>query len=731
MAVTREELIAEARRRGLIGDQAQQSPRQAPSFSREQLVSEARRRGLLPEPKPVAKGGLGLPPLVRPGQPEDPTVSQAMGELREQFIDPALRGARQGLMDIGQGAKQLGLDVGSRLGLTDSQAVQDYTQEVLAQRQAYEQQPGAQTGLAKAGRFVSNVAPFAAIPLGGASTLARTAIGAGAGAAMGAAEFAPTEDRRLANIALGGTIGAVAPLATQAARSIRDIRLLSPFRKALEDFRGRFGREPSAIPREIAEAEIIEPTIRKGMRLERQISERSGKPMRFTLSELTGGREQGQFEALAARTSEVDTFFQFQQKQLRSNLDALDNTLRRVSPEDLDKGRVGELVKNRMSDVTKRLDTLRRAQANDDFARVYSLAGDQPVMGVDDTVSTMQSWLERLQGRTAGGAMSAERKRLTKTLERYVSPDGQPLPMNAREIQNELAYYTQAARGEINIFRETMGSKRLSMRIAGDIKRALLRDLDEAAASGAGDVADALRLARSNYRNVSEQIAEVRKSSLGRILKSEVSSVEDIANKIIKLDPSQIRQTTKILEKHAPELVKVVQRSLVDDALQKAITGRIGAEIVTPEKFSAAKFIRNLPSVRKLRAAGMSRKDISEIYQVGSALERIMTKQFQGSPTAPFMVQLDNLMRAGEAAAEVATVRPGSALKEVIGNMYAKLMARRIAHAALTPEGRKAFLDLASKTGQPRRESLAAIETMITAEEAALQGISVDDIFNQ
>lgn len=128
----------------------------------------------------------------------------------------ALIGLGSGFMKVGEGAKQLALTAGEKLGLVPQGAAQQYTQSVDQEHAAYDKTPVAQSTVGKVGEFAGQNLPFLAIPGGVAGKLgARMLTGALSGAGIGASQYVPEGDSRLFDTAAGflGGLG-LPPLAS-------------------------------------------------------------------------------------------------------------------------------------------------------------------------------------------------------------------------------------------------------------------------------------------------------------------------------------------------------------------------------------------------------------------------------------------------------------------------------------------------------------------------------------
>lgn len=134
-------------------------------------------------------------------------------------------GSQEGLERFGEGVKQVGMGVGANVGLVDPADVQAYTDQITAERRAFEQSPVGQSFAGQAGVVAGEVAPSLAIPgavyAQGATLPAR--VGMSTFSAGGAEFLKPTESADVLNVErglntlTGAGVGGGAELAMQGA----------------------------------------------------------------------------------------------------------------------------------------------------------------------------------------------------------------------------------------------------------------------------------------------------------------------------------------------------------------------------------------------------------------------------------------------------------------------------------------------------------------------------------
>lgn len=126
--------------------------------------------------------------------------------------------AGRGMMDIIQGAKQLGLQGAEKIGMAKLGTSETYRKKVNDELALYQSLEENKPLTTLAGRIAGGV--VATLPASAISAPARLgmvgkamASGAGQGAAVGGLQFDPTGEERLQNIAIGGALGGAIPAA--------------------------------------------------------------------------------------------------------------------------------------------------------------------------------------------------------------------------------------------------------------------------------------------------------------------------------------------------------------------------------------------------------------------------------------------------------------------------------------------------------------------------------------
>jgi hypothetical protein len=512
-------------------------------------------------------------------------------------------------------------------------------------------------------------------------------LGAAAGAAAGTiarqaatdvltgGESGETAGGRLFDIALGASLAAGSQALVNAGARVFDAM-----------------RPRNFVVRQVRKGEAT-PFARKGRRL----SEQTG--VKLTLGEETGLRSQMMVEAIGRRTpGGADLFYTFHQTQLRSSLSFLKTALDKFSPQ---KGSfaVGDDVTKAFDSALDSATTIRRAQAAEDFGELHRVSNGQPLIPTNTLVKEIQQMVDELDVPGAGDATQKVVGQARQLLTSLIKDDA-PTRLTGEQANRLLQIYTNAQRGTGVLLRDM--DKAQSRFLSGRLKDALLKDVDTAVgeAGDAGTVAQALRAARDHYRINSAAVNEIADSTLSRLIGNGTRSPEAIAEKLIGMQPSEVRSIMGLIDRGAPDTGNAVRRFFVESAVDAARHVAPSRQTASGVKFSSATFLKNLPDLETMKAAGFTRPQIVEVAKVAKVLERVSDKAFEGSPTAFAGITWDAI-RGVFTLNPVAVARSAGAI----------IAPRVIAKAVLTAEGRQALRTLAT-TSPGTKKGLAAVTTL-------------------
>lgn len=353
------------------------------------------------------------------------------------------------------------------------------------------------------------------------------------------------------------------------------------------------------------------------------------------------------------------------------------------------------------------------------------------VPGGGDATASLVNQLKRI-GDAYGGTAGT-----TATPTRYVdgkvqfgtpAQPGQPPSMLTGDQANRLLQiYGGAAAGTGRIFNDVNSAQ--ERYVARQIQDALGRDLDAAVNSGGApaNVADALRTARDNYRANSGRIDDLEQMTLGRLFNGQVDPTpEAVTAKLQSMQPSQLRTTLDVLGARDPRIVGSLQAQYLQNAMDTATrqTFTAGTQAAVPGampgagSFSSRAFLNALPPPRVIdEVFGRTPGVRDDLVQISRAMERVATREGEGSPTAPLNWMMDTVKNA------LRLNIPG-ATEALVGG----LGSRGIARAMTTPQGRQSLSTITSNqgmTGQNAGKILHSLAYLYEMHAAEPQGQNV------
>lgn len=454
----------------------------------------------------------------------------------------------------------------------------------------------------------------------------------------------------------------------------------------------------------------------------------------LTTSEATGSGVLRRLEDFSRRVPFVaDRYRQFDEGQTKAAVAKVHSVLDEISAapagRDIDFG-FGQRATSAFDGAVNQIVEARTSQAAKDFGLVGKLSGGEPMFNPAKLRAELRSIIGEYEGAAAGDVGESIVKQAKTMLDQLQQPGvGQNAPLQTADwLNRRLQNYGKAAAGKGAVFKdlETAQERGLSARLFG----ALRGDLDTAADAAekmktapiqeqaafygkdptkpaeivrAGEVADALTAARNNYRKLSQPITDLEESVIGRYFGAPQSRTpERVADKIASMKPSELAASMQLLSRADPELKQATGRYVIERALTK-VTG--GDEA----KFSATKFLKELPDDNTMRALIGGTPMYNEMQKVARVLERVADKPAEGSPTAGRLI---TWAMTGGAGAGLMLAEP---ISTTLGLGTTYLTATKIANAMLTGQGRAALTTLAT-TSEPTKRAINAAGYLVGLE---------------
>lgn len=436
------------------------------------------------------------------------------------------------------------------------------------------------------------------------------------------------------------------------------------------------------------------PIAKRGQTLSRQTG------IEFSPGQLSGSKGQLTVEGLARRhPASADKVQQFDEYQTNTAHKLIKSIQDKMNPQKSGPFTAGTEVSKTFDNAVSNSVKARSSQWEKDFAPVLSYAGDHKIFPLNATRSEIAKIADDFDV-PGGGDMSAALVNRLKGIQTELDK-----PLSAKQTQRLLQIYGKVARGEGQIFKDI--DKGQQRAIAGRIVSAIQKDLDDFAEGGAqgSAIVDALRNARSNWRQNSQAINELEDSVLGRMLGGKSTPApENIAEKFMRMRSSEIKAAAKILDSRNPEAMNLVRSHMLEMALKKSSPAGSAADqfAISPAKFNS--YLKsNAEQFQSAFLASGKNKELGHLKHAYEALGRLANRAgTDGSPTAP-------LMMAWDMASSAFTANPVGLAR----NAVTILAPRKVAKIMSTEEGRQALITLSRVS--PKTKAYGNAAAAITA----------------
>ena len=511
-------------------------------------------------------------------------------------LDKLLVGAGRGLTELGQGAKQLGLNVGAKVGIVDDARAERYNREVAAEAAQYERDLG-DSGWANAGRIGSQIvatAPLGEIGVGAKGVMALARAGAMQGAA--GALFNPVTSgdyfsEKGKQVAIGAGTGAVLNVVGSKLMDA-GMRAANAPRRAINELispEARGGQ--STFLQRIATGSNA--SIRKGQ----AVADATG--INLSPGQRSGGKAITMAENVARGSVWTrDAMFQGDQVRARQMINAINRTAKSASPTGVSaEGFAAHLqgtVKNMVTDLSKS----RSAFGRQAYGAVENAAGGKKIVATNATLDEIAKIVDEF-----GSVQGADASAVARQAEAFfnkLSGDGAITPgLAVRQLQA----WEQAARTGQGLF-EGVQDRTTAKMLASRLSRALMQDLDDTANNVGGTLGESLRAANKGWRDYSSKIDAIEASALGRLVGEDFAddvagvafnrvSPEKVWQRMDSLTPSELETVKSYITKSNPELWSQYQRLTLERArdFAKAQAPSMGAR---PLGINPAAFVKSL-----------------------------------------------------------------------------------------------------------------------------------------
>lgn len=640
----------------------------------------------------IPEGGVEIPvgppqtgpnilPIPEGGQP----VSTQLPSAGEMFI----QGAKQGFAERKAGLSLLGKSVASVgdfvMGLPNGplkeQMNQQY-QQVLQNRTGYEAAgqilptgPSIERG---AGNVAANVATDLPLTLltGGESATGRIARSMATGAAEGATLPVANEDERIRNAALGAAFGGIGTMGFEAARLNANI-----------------------VNKQLNRALSV-PDIAKYYEASKTLEDMTG--IEQTLGQATGSRTLQAYENMAANASaSADKVLAYRNKQLIQSINYIKGVMDRLGDSDASPEVVGNQLKNGMLKTVSDIDSVRRQTWDSLMAKASAAVGDKPIGVPTNTAAALDDVINEISHPNAGYSQALIDK--FKALRQNAST-----PWTVNDFQTTMKTWGRNATGTSQPFEELHIADQ--KRIFRAVIKAMQSDLDTIAQSPslAGTAAENLTLARSSYKNYSDQIDNLEMTMLGDAIDKggRPASAEELYSKFRKMPASEMKQLMPLMDNVDPSIMNNVRARLFRDAFDEASTASASPTALVD--FNPAAMFKKLSSIPNadLIFQGAPMKDYLTTI---AAMKRISSMAGEGAAPSP-----------AQTSAKAGALVGGAVQAQGLPNMIflskflvENLTPNRYAKLLMTPEGRNAVINLSKGQKIGRKVLNASLGTVV------------------
>lgn len=618
-------------------------------------------------------------------------------------VTETLIGAGRGLTDLGQGAKQLALNVGAKIGLGDEATAAAYNADVADEERLYDKGMAGSTA-AWAGRMGGQI--VGTLPAAGLGWGARTlGTAAKTGALQGAIGGLLQPDTDNDGNYFGDKVGQVATGATVGAAGGAGIKKLGDAVVGVRNLPRRMTNAVLAPEAPPANAGVVTritsgspAAIRRGDR----VSELTG--IDLSPGQRSGGKAATMLENVARGSMWTrDKMFAGDQMRARQMLNAIRRTARDIAPNGQSPEAFATSLQERVKGMASELANARSTFGRQAYGSIEKSAGGGKIVKTDnvqDEIARIVQDHENVLGADSS-AIAAQAEGFFNKLK----GDGAITPTAAlRQIQA----WEQAARTGTGLF-EGIQNRSAAKTIAGQLSRALMKDLDAAADGAGGTIGESLRAANKGWREYSQQIDALEASALGRIVgddfADEVAGVtfnkvspEKVWDRLDGASASELNAVKQYLLKADPEKWWQYQRLTLERARDAAQTSAPSAGAHTLG-IDAGAFVKALEGSSGKRAVDAQKRlkvlfdgepKIDALLEASRRIADSTGKNFSGTAGAAEVMSMPGLLgKVAEGAKSAAGV---------VAPLYG---LRTVANKAATPAANRAIPLLEAPTELP------------------------------
>jgi len=356
----------------------------------------------------------------------------------------------------------------------------------------------------------------------------------------------------------------------------------------------------------------------------------------FTAGELTGNRAAMGLEDVFANTpSYADRFAKANDAKTSKIIGKFNETLDKIYPESGSRTDVGISLGDAYRGTLDNLIKTRREQAKIDFDSALKGTNEANILS-NNLFRELQAIADegnaKLLTKSKAHGAALARNILNRTSSKTQKGNIQSDTISLQDMANGLSDFSSEATRPGSILDNAQSAA--ERRVYARLYNALQKDLDAEIASPKGNPQRAamLAVARNNFSKHSNSIADIQKTTLGKAIgesqrNSEgqlVIQPEMVADRFVKMQPSELKATMKFLDSNHPDIAQMARRHTLERALRISEEGRGLRGEGTTKEFTKAEFVKNLPDKEKLSALMGDSMAASEILDVATAMNRLI-----------------------------------------------------------------------------------------------------------
>lgn len=258
-------------------------------------------------------------------------------------------------------------------------------------------------------------------------------------------------------------------------------------------------------------------------------------------------------------------------ENLSKSLAYLNNTLDTVAGKARTPGAIGDGIISSHKHALDQAINFRSAAGRQNFNAAYEATGRGQIIDATPLLNEIDSLIADYNVKGVGDAGEAVVGKL-RTLRKQVvgTGDDAETPMiDANTLQRLLSHYSKGAAGRADVL--DISNAQEKRFLAGRLLGALETTLDDAVDAGI-DGTGQLKYARDQWREMSEGIEGLRKSTIGRALGMGDKDVvpERLVERTRTMRPTELKKFLDDVGNLDPSLVPEIKRNFFEDALVKA-----------------------------------------------------------------------------------------------------------------------------------------------------------------